>query len=123
MGPEISFSITKNKISDETGNDSLTVAFSSDIPYSAFECRATKDGSNYGVGIGSLIAAFSTAPANTERTFEVYDTDLVSGEGDYRISLFAQSVETGSWNDNQAFYPSGSEQLITSDAKEFLCVR
>ena len=59
---------------------------------------------DYGVGVGALVASFSSTPAATERTFEVYDTDLVSGDGQYRISLYAKSTETGTWNDNHAFW-------------------
>lgn len=122
MGPELSFSVTRTKISDETGYDSMSVTFSSDIAYSQFECRATKVGADYGVGKGSLVASFSATPALTNRTFEIYDTHLVNGDGEYRISLFAKSVETGTWNDNHAFFASGST-FITADGKIFLCVR
>jgi hypothetical protein len=123
MSPGLIFTISKNKISDETGYDSLTVAFSSDIAYSDFECRATLINDNYGLGIGDLIATFSNTPANTERTFEIYDTNLVHGEGEYRISLYAKSVESGSWNDNHSFITSGVSPLVTNDNKNFLCVR
>lgn len=122
MSPEITFNVAGDKISDEAGYNSLTVTFSSDIDYSEFECRATKAGQPYGVGIGVLVAAFSYTPANTQRVFEVYDTHLISGDGEYRISLFAKSVETGTWNDNHAFFASGST-FITADGKIFLCVR
>lgn len=124
MGPELTFSITANKISDKTGNDSLTVTFSSDIAYSDFECRATLANADYGVGKGTLVASFSSTPANTERTFEVYDDNLVSDDGEYRISLFAKSVETGTWNDNQIFWVGTAfDVFTTSDGKEFLCLR
>ena len=120
--PQLTFSITGNKVSAVSGYDHIDVTFSSDIAYSQFECRATKSGESYGRGVGRLIASFSTTPANTSRTFEVYDTDLVSGDGEYRIGLYAQS-EDGGWNDNYAFIPSGSAGLITSDGKVFLCMR
>ena len=120
--PQLTFSITGNKVSAVSGFDHIDVTFTSDIPYQAFECRATKSGSNYGRGVGRLVASFSTTPANTSRTFEVYDDDLVNGEGEYRISLYAQSQD-GGWNDNHAFIPSGSSGLKTSDGKKFLCMR
>ena len=120
--PQLTFSITGNKVSAVIGYDHITVSFSSDIAYQAFECRATKVGSSYGRGVGRLVASFSTTPAKTQRTFEVYDDDLLSGEGDYRISLYAQSQD-GGWNDNHAFIPSGSSGLKTSDGKKFLCMR
>lgn len=121
--PEISFSVSGTSISDETGFDYIIVSFQSDISYKTFECRATKVGEEYGVGKGVLVASFSTTPANTQRQFEVYDDYLVHGDGDYRISLFAQG-EDGSWNDNQGFIPAGeTETMLTSDGKEFLCMR
>lgn len=95
--PELTFSITGNKISAVSGFDSITVTFSSDIAYTAFECRATKSGEDWGRGKGALIASFSQTPAGTQRTFEVYDDFLLSGDGEYRISLFAQGAD-GSWN-------------------------
>lgn len=120
--PQLTFTQTGSKISSKAGYDKITVAFSSDLPYKTFECRATKIGTEYGVGKGTLIASFSATPAQTERVFDIYNEYLVNGDGDYRISLFAQG-EDGSWNDNQMFIPSNSDGLITSDGKEFLCVR
>ena len=120
--PQLTFSVTGSKVSSVTGYDHIDVSFSSDIAYTAFECRATKSGESYGRGVGRLIASFSTTPAGTSRTFEVYDDDLVNGEGEYRISLYAQSQD-GGWNDNHAFIPSGSTGLTTADGFRFLCMR
>lgn len=119
--PGLTFSVTGTKISGKAGFDHITVSFSADVGYDAFQCRATKDGEDYGVGKGSLVAAFSATPAGTERSFEVYDDYLLSGDGKYRISLFAQ--KDGAWNDNHLFIPSGASGLITADGKTFLCVR
>ena len=120
--PGISFSVTGNKISSVGGFDHITVTFRADLAYQSFECRATKSGEAYGVGKGALVAAFSTTPAGTERTFEVYDEHLLSGDGEYRLSLFAQGAD-GSWNDNYLFIPSGFTGLKTSDGNQFLCMR
>ncbi len=120
--PQLTFTFTDNKVSSVTGYDHIEVTFLSDIAYTAFECRATKAGENWGRGVGRLVASFSTTPAGVSRTFEVYDDDLVNGDGEYRISLFAQS-EDGGWNDNCAFIPSGSSGLKTSDGKRVLCMR
>lgn len=120
--PQLTFSITGNKVSAVTGYNHIDVTFSSDIAYTQFECRATKTGETYGRGVGRLIASFSTTPAGTSRTFEVYDTDLVNGEGEYRIGLYAQS-EDGGWNDNYGFIPAQSTGLVTADGKKFLCMR
>ena len=110
--PKLTFSISGEKVSAVSGFDYIIVAFQSDIPYQAFECRATKAG----------IASFSTTPANTQRSFEVYDDYLVHGDGNYRISLFAQG-EDGSWNDNYYYIPVGSTAYITADGEPYLCMR
>ena len=120
--PQLTFSISGAKVSAVSGYDHIDVSFSSDIAYTQFECRATKAGESYGRGVGRLVASFSMTPAGTARTFEVYDTDLVNGEGEYRIGLYAQS-EDGGWNDNYAFIPAQSTGMKTSDNKIFLCMR
>lgn len=120
--PGVTFSATGNRVSGAIGYNHITVTFQSDAPYVAFQCRATKSNEDYGVGKGTLVAAFSTTPANTPRTFEVYNDDLVNGDGEYRISLFAQG-EDGSWNDNHLFLPSGSDGMVTADGFLFLCER
>lgn len=120
--PELQFTVTGNKISGVAGYDSITVTFKADIAYTAFECRATKAGAEWGRGKGVLIASFSSTPANTQRSFEIYDDYLTSGDGEYRISLFAQSAD-GGWNDNYSFVPTGESGLMTADNLEFLCMR
>lgn len=120
--PELTFSVSGNKVSDESGFDYIIVAFQSDVPYQAFECRATKVGEDYGVGKGALVASFSTTPANTQRQFEVYDDYLLNGDGEYRISLFAQGKD-GSWNDNWLFIPVGADGMLTADGLEYLVMR
>lgn len=121
--PQLTFEASNNKISSVNGYDSVSVTFSSDTPYSQFECRATKSGEAYGRGIGALIASFSYTPEDVERKFDIYDEYLIRGDGEYRISLFAQGLD-GSWNDNQGFYTANGEGLfITSDGKKFLCMR
>lgn len=120
--PQLTFSISGTKVSSVSGYDHIDVTFSSDIAYQAFECRATKAGESYGRGVGRLIASFSTTPAGTSRTFEVYDDDLVNGEGEYRISLYAQSQD-GGWNDNHMFLPAQSAAMLTYSGSPFLCMR
>jgi hypothetical protein len=121
--PNLTFSHDKQRLSAVGGFDCIVVTFTSDIAYISFECRATKVGEDWGVGKGSLVASFSSTPANTSRTFEVYDDYLLNGDGEYRISLFAQGAD-GSWNDNHGFIPSGeTETMLTADGEEFLCMR
>lgn len=120
--PNLIYSVTGNAISSVSGFDSISVSFSADSAYQSFQCRATKIGEAWGVGKGVLVASFSSTPANTERTFEIYDDYLTSGDGEYRISLFAQG-EDGSWNDNYSFIPVGVSGMLTSDGKQFLCMK
>lgn len=121
--PNLKFTVSRKRVSDKPGFDHISVTFSADAQYQAFECRATKAGDDWGLGKGVLVASFSQTPANTERTFEVYDEFLTHGDGDYRISLFAQGIDS-SWNDNWGFIPSGeSEPMLTADGDEFLCMR
>lgn len=120
--PNLTFTASGIAVSNKEGYDHISVTFSSDIPYITFECRATKVGEAWGIGKGTLCASFSQTPANVERTFEIYDDYLVYGDGEYRISLFAQG-EDGSWNDNWAFIPLGSSGLMTADGLKFLAAR
>ena len=121
--PNLTFDISGTDLSDETGFDHITVTFSADAQYQTFECRATKVGEDWGLGKGVLVASFSQTPAGVPRTFEVYDDFLVHGDGEYRISLFAQGMD-GSWNDNQGFIPFGeTETMLTADGLEFLVMR
>lgn len=121
--PGLTFSVTGTRLSAAEGFDRITVTFSADAAYQAFQCRATKLGEAYGVGRGTLIASFSQTPAGTERRFEIYDEYLTAGDGSYRVSLFAQG-EDGSWNDNEGFIPSGeTETLRAAGGDEFLCMR
>lgn len=116
--PQLTFSYTRGEISAQV---SASVSFSSDIAYEQFECRATKAGEDYGVGKGTLVASFSFTPAEIGRTFEIYDEDLLSGDGDYRISLYAYA--DGAWNDNHLFLPAGTSGMKTAQGEQFLCVR
>lgn len=120
--PFVKFTVSRNKISSIPGFDNVVVTFSADNTYTVFECRATKVGDRYGVGVGALLASFSKTPANIERTFEIYDEYLMRGDGDYRISLYVQG-EDGQWNetDNIGFIPKGMAfALKTADGKSFV---
>ena len=120
--PEITFTCSERRLSGVDGFDRIEVKFQTDLPYTAFECRATKVGEAYGVGKGALVASFSATPANTLRTFEIYDDFLIRGDGQYRISLFAQG-EDGSWNDNHRYLPQGAQAYVTAEGSDYLCIR
>lgn len=113
-GLDLAFTVSSYIISAKAGYDVVTVTFESNVPYQKFECRATKEGAVYGPGIGVLVASFSYTPAETSRTFEIYDDYLTAGDGNYRISLYA---ETGYGN---LFIPVGAERFITKDGYTFL---
>lgn len=110
--PTLTFSTTGSKISSVKGHDRITVTFTANGEYKSFECRATKSGESWGVGIGTLIASFSQTPANTSRSFDIYDDYLVNGDGEYRISLFVQGMD-GSWYTLAPFFefPFSNESL------------
>lgn len=120
--PELTFSIDRSKLSRQPGFDSVSVSFTADQYCAAFECRATKEGEDYGVGKGELIASFSAIQAGVPQKFSVSSSFLTRGDGVYRISLFAKG-QNGSWNDNHKFITSNGLDLISSDGKTFLCVR
>lgn len=121
--PALTWSVSKGRLSSVNGYDAIQVKFKSDKKYAYCECRATKVGEPYGMGRGTLIASFSSTPAEVERTFEIYDDFLLNGDGEYRISLFARDDEGGT-NDNHPFMVnSGAQRFMTSDGKEFLCMR
>lgn len=102
--PELTFSITGNKISAVSGFDSITVTFSSDIAYTAFECRATKSGEDWGRGKGALIASFSQTPAGTQRTLR-YTT--IPAFRRRRIQNFAVRAKRGRQLERQLrIYPA-----------------
>ena len=71
--PQLTFQASRTGISSAAGFDSVSVTFSADMAYTQFQCRATKSGEAYGVDVGALVASFSYTPANTPRTFEIYD--------------------------------------------------
>lgn len=120
--PALKYSVTGSRVSLVEPYDKVVVVFTSDKPYKNFECRATKAGEPFGRGKGALLASFSQTPADTPRQFELYNSFLLSGDGDYRISLFAQG-EDDSWNDNEGFRLADDSKLLCADGKEFFCMR
>ena len=123
--PGLTFTITGNKISAVSGFDSITVKFSSDIVVLGGNGsqKTANMLSEEGLNVVSLPKTIDNDLPGTERTFEVYDDFLLSGDGEYRISLYAQGAD-GSWNDSYGFVPSGTTKtMLTADGKEFLCMK
>lgn len=105
--PVLTFTVSGHKISAREGFDSVLVSFQSSLPYKLFECRATRVGSAHGLGVGTLVASFSATPADTVRTFDVYDDFLSHGDGEYRVDLYAQG-EDGAWSGTIAWADANS---------------
>lgn len=80
------------------GQRSIVFSFVSDTAYANFECRITKVGDDYGVGIGKLIASYGSTPADTRRSVVVYCSHLTAGDGTYRIGLYIKT-EDGVWSE------------------------
>lgn len=102
--PEIEFTKDVDIVSTV---QSCIVDFKVNENFVEFEARSTKVGMPYGRGIGNLITNMTIAspnyfPANKEYTFVITDSDLVNGEGEYRISMYAKNQE-GIWSDAVAF--------------------
>ena len=57
--PNLTFSVSGEKVSGVSGFDYIVVSFQADADYPAFECRATKAGEDWGLGKGVLVASFS----------------------------------------------------------------
>lgn len=66
------------------------VKFSSTAKIDAWECRATLEGSAYGVGIGLLVGSGGAVTANTETSFDITYSQLTFGDGKYRITVYVQ---------------------------------
>lgn len=121
--PQLTFSITGNKISAVSGSTRSPFPSRRTSPTRPSSAARRSPARIGAAGKGALIASFSQTPAGTQRTFEVYDDFLLSGDGEYRISLFAQGAD-GSWNDNYGFIPLGESQALkTADGEDFLCMK
>lgn len=140
--PNLTYTITRNKLSAVGGYNSAAVSFSADAAWLAFQARLTKAGEDYGLDKGTLIASgepgyfipsgsdglitadgkrfgFQQVKAGVERSFNVSSDMLSGGDGEYRVSLYVQDMD-GFWGDLFTFVPSGSTGLITADGGKFL---
>ena len=108
--PEIAFTHDTSVVSTQK---ICTVDFSVSENFINFEARSTKKGMPFGRGIGYLVTSMSIAspnyfPANKSYPFVITDSDLISGDGEYRISMYAQNTD-GIWSDAVAFSWDGKE--------------
>ena len=102
--PAISFAKDVDVVSTV---QSCVVDFQVNENFVQFEARSTKVGEPYGRGIGNLIMNMNIAlpnyyPANKSYSYVITDNDLISGDGQYRISMYAKNTD-GVWSDAVAF--------------------
>ena len=115
--PVITFSNNRDEISTVLD---CVVTFSVDSNFIEFEARATLEGESYGRGIGDLVMNMSIAlpnyyPANSNYSFVITDQNLTSGDGVYRISMYAKNTD-GIWSDAVAFEWDGTSNKAGWDA-------
>ena len=102
--PAISFAKDVDVVSTV---QSCVVDFQVNENFVQFEARSTKVGEPYGRGVGNLIMNMNIAlpnyyPANKPYSYVITDNDLISGDGQYRISMYAKNTD-GVWSDAVAF--------------------
>lgn len=102
--PEISFTKDRDIVSTTLN---CVVDFQVSENFLQFEARSTKVGDPYGRGVGNLILEMSIAAPNyyiggKSYSFVIQDSDLISGDGEYRISMYAKNTD-GIWSDAVAF--------------------
>ena len=68
----------------------LTCKFTTTSTIDKWECRATKVGQPYGVGIGLLVGSGNVVTGGVEIVFTVPSTALSLGDGEYRLSHYVQ---------------------------------
>lgn len=124
-----------HKISGKTFTDpsghfvdcqSVEVTFSSSVNFIKFYATAVKTGKDYGfindilVDIegsnptGIKLYELSNRNANTEFTFTINASQLLEGDGIYRIGLYVQDTD-GFWNYEYFFIPVGNDYFEDSD--------
>jgi hypothetical protein len=93
-------SVDKSKISRVAGQDVSTFNFQSDRAYEAYQLRLVPTNSSL-VTSGTLIESGSGGSANTDRSVNVTDDELVAagaGEGNNVVKAFVADASTGLWS-------------------------
>lgn len=90
-------SIDKYKISRLLGINECRCSFHCDIDVSKWEARATLEGAPKGRGIGLLVESGTDLKAGEKGLVSILDTELTDGDGNYVISIYAQSSD-GVWS-------------------------
>lgn len=123
----LTISIDRNRISYSF---KATVTVKSDEPVYAYEARATKQGQPYGRSVGYDLLSDDASASNgivtlstpvSSFSFDI-ESDELSSDGDYRISVYVRNEE-GVWNDCCQLYSSSSEAVRDSNGAYVLVKR
>lgn len=117
--------VSGSRISYQTGHNSVTVSYTSDMSLVYEEIRVTKGNDNYDIGVGTLVHVNSgSIAANVQHncTFAVNSTNFSEGDGLYTISLYVKNTADGSWNEYHFFITVDDKDFITSDNKDLMVV-
>lgn len=123
----ITITIDRNRISNHF---KANVSVNSDVPVTAYEARATKNGEPYGKGIGYDLLGDDISASNgvvnlsspvSSFSFDIESAEL-SADGEYRIVVYVKNA-SGVWNDCCQFYTSASEEIRDSNNADVLIKR
>jgi len=109
-----SFQAPYNKI------DIVMRPIESSISY--YEVRSTYGNADWDIGAGKLLYWNQTVPLDRDTMFSINinQTNFDSGDGVYRISMYAKSAIDGSWDVSYLLFEvGGTDQFIPSDADGF----
>lgn len=115
--------ISGSKISYNSGHNSVTVTYTSDISLIYEEIRVTKGSTGYAIGQGTKVHVDGgSIAANVSHTctFEVNSINFSEGDGLYTISLYVKNAIDGTWNEIHYFITVGNEAFITYDPAELV---
>lgn len=123
----LTISIDRSRISHHF---KANVIVQSDVPFTAYEARATITNESYGKGIGfDLLSDDSSSSGGvvtlsspvTSVSFDVESYEL-EADGNYRISVYVRD-ESEVWNDCCQLYTSSGEEVKDSDGRNVLAKR
>lgn len=120
----VSINVDKSAIAN---GGKASVTLTADENVYAVECRATLSDVPWGRGIGTDVLSddvqtsggvYVLPSPSTTFSFDVESTELVSGDGTYRVTVYTRDSR-GVWDDTALFIPSGSSGLRTADGLKF----
>ena len=110
------------KISYVSGYDQLLIRYTSDMSLQYIEARITADGTDYGIGIGTLVDYSSgSISANTQHTLTLNSSSTIftSGDGVYRLSIYAKNSIDGTWNQTHFFITASDEVFMAGGVSDY----